>query len=100
MRKFYASCQPSRTSNPEYVFSCFSHFDFSFMGGVVMYKCFQRVFLWICASTMVLNVLSVPAYAYISFDEGGVVGTVVEWLGGSTLYDAIAGKYKIGRAHV
>ena len=61
----------------------------------MMSKRFRRVFsivvaLWICVGS-----LSVPAYATqapgISWAEGGVVGKVVEWIGGTTWFDDIWG---------
>lgn len=56
-----------------------------------MFRRFQKVFSFVAACVVFINVLTIPAYAQISFDEGGVVGTVVEWLGGSVWFDDIWG---------
>ena len=56
-----------------------------------MYRHFQRIFPLLCTLVILFNALSVPAYAHISFDEGGVAGTIVEWLGGSVWFDDIWG---------
>ena len=57
-------------------------------------KRFQKVLSLVCVLVACINVLPVFAYASytgIPWDEGGVFGTVVEWIGGTALYDALMG---------
>lgn len=58
-----------------------------------MFKRFYKVFSLLLGFIICSNVLSVPAYAKtgISWEEGGVWGTVVSWLAGSQGYDMLMG---------
>ena len=52
----------------------------------------QKVSSFVMALIVCMSGLTLPAHASgISFDEGGVLGTVVSWLAGSAAFDAIWG---------
>ena len=59
-----------------------------------MFRGLQRTFAFVVASLIFISGLSLPAYANghgLDWHEGGVIGVVTEWIGGTTLYDKIWG---------
>ena len=57
-----------------------------------MKVCLKRFSAFAVALFVLLSSLVVPTYAAgISFDEGGIFGKVVSWLGGSAAFDALVG---------
>ena len=59
-----------------------------------MFRGLQRIFVFVVASLIFASSLSLPAYANghgLDWHEGGVIGKVTEWIGGTTLYDKMWG---------
>ena len=54
----------------------------------------QKVFTFVIAVMVAVSSLSLPAYASqhgLDWHEGGLLGKITEWVGGTTLFDFIAG---------